>query len=83
MKVLVSTKCMSVQVRRPQQQALTKVLWQEPHRAKVDDGGSHFAHNHIRVPRRDLESDHDELIEHQCCERDGNDVQKLRLEKEQ
>lgn len=64
-------------------QARTKVLWQEPHGAKVYDSSSDFARDHVRVPGCNLEGDHDELVEHQCGERDGDNVQELGLEEEQ
>lgn len=52
----------------------TKVFGEEPHRSEVDYGGGNFTHHHVRVPGGDLERNHDELVENERRERDGNNV---------
>lgn len=56
---------------------LTEVFWQERNRDDVEGEGEDFADDHEHVPRRDLDRDHDELVEDERRERDRNNVEEL------
>lgn len=60
-------------------EAQVKVLREEDDADAVDEEGEDLGEDHVGVPRRDLEGDHDELVEHQCRERDADDVEELVL----